>query len=499
MNVSFQYASESDPGPYPFGADTPIEGGQDADGDRHALMVDPTTCTLYELYDAHYSPGGSTAGSGAIWNLRSNALRPAGWTSADAAGLPILPGLLRYDEVQSGQHHPRHPDDRARRRTRAISGRRATRRARAPTPTCRPWGPGSASRQASTSAGSPRRPRWCSGPCSSTGSSWPTTAVTGTSGARPTRPGRQSLIHELKQVPASAFEAVDESSLMVSPDSGQARASPGLRPGSRHRLRARGTGSPTPRARLRRTTCRLRLHGRQAAQRPDQPHRLDPRRQGLLAGGRRRRDLRLRRRRLLRVHGGQPLNAPVVNMAPTPDGKRLLARGERRRHLRLRRRPLLRVDGRPAPEPARRGHGGRRRAPGATGWWRPTAASSPSARPSSARPAACVSSKPVNGMAAAPGGTGTGSWPPTAASSLRRRGLLGQHRRHPLERSDHGHGPRRRYRGLLAGRIRRRGLLLQRPLLRRPVTRPVSPGDGLVDDVSSARGRGPLKCRPRGA
>jgi hypothetical protein len=103
VNVSFQYASESDPGPYPFGADTPIEGGQGASGDRHAIMVDPTTCTLYELYDAHYSAGGSTAGSGAIWNLRSNALRPDGWTSADAAGLPIMPGLLRYDEVLSGQ------------------------------------------------------------------------------------------------------------------------------------------------------------------------------------------------------------------------------------------------------------------------------------------------------------------------------------------------------------------------------------------------------------
>ena len=62
----------------------------------------PTTCTLYELYDAQYGPSGSTAGSGAIWNLRSNALRPAGWTSADAAGLPILPGLVRYDEVESG-------------------------------------------------------------------------------------------------------------------------------------------------------------------------------------------------------------------------------------------------------------------------------------------------------------------------------------------------------------------------------------------------------------
>jgi hypothetical protein len=101
VSVSFQYADESDGGPYPFGSDTPIEGGPGATGDRHAIMVDPSTCTLYELYDASYSSGGSTAGSGAIWNLRSDALRPAGWTSADAAGLPILPGLVDYDEVAS--------------------------------------------------------------------------------------------------------------------------------------------------------------------------------------------------------------------------------------------------------------------------------------------------------------------------------------------------------------------------------------------------------------
>jgi len=102
VNVSFQYADESDPGPYPFGADTPIEGGPNATGDRHAIMIDSTTCTLYELYDAQYSPSGSTAGSGAIWSLNSDALRPATWTSADAAGLPIFPGLLRPDEVLAG-------------------------------------------------------------------------------------------------------------------------------------------------------------------------------------------------------------------------------------------------------------------------------------------------------------------------------------------------------------------------------------------------------------
>lgn len=103
VSVSFDYADESDVGPYPIPANPPIEGGSDGTGDRHILIVDKGACVLYELYDAH--PTGTsawTAGSGAIWDLRSNALRPAGWTSADAAGLPILPGLVRYDEVAAG-------------------------------------------------------------------------------------------------------------------------------------------------------------------------------------------------------------------------------------------------------------------------------------------------------------------------------------------------------------------------------------------------------------
>ncbi len=102
VDITFQYSSESDRGPYPLGPDTPIEGGAGSGGDQHAIMLDSSTCTLYELYDANYSTHGSTAGSGAIWNLYSDALRPSGWTSADAAGLPILPGLLRQDEVQAG-------------------------------------------------------------------------------------------------------------------------------------------------------------------------------------------------------------------------------------------------------------------------------------------------------------------------------------------------------------------------------------------------------------
>ncbi|HUA42639.1 MAG TPA: hypothetical protein VMA32_13780 [Streptosporangiaceae bacterium] len=100
VRIKFQYASESYRGRYPFGAGTPIEGGKNAGGDRHAIMVNSTTCTLYELWEARYSPRGSTAGSGAMWHLTSNALRPAGWTSADAAGLPILPGLLNYRQVK---------------------------------------------------------------------------------------------------------------------------------------------------------------------------------------------------------------------------------------------------------------------------------------------------------------------------------------------------------------------------------------------------------------
>ena len=102
--VSFDYADESDKGPYPIPANAPIEGGPNADGDRHVLLVDRDRCRLYELYDAHPRNGGRSwrAGSGAIFDLRSNKLRPAGWTSADAAGLAILPGLARYGEVATG-------------------------------------------------------------------------------------------------------------------------------------------------------------------------------------------------------------------------------------------------------------------------------------------------------------------------------------------------------------------------------------------------------------
>jgi len=97
--VSFLYDDESDPGPYPIPPDAPIEGGPDADGDRHVIVLDETDCVLYELFDAHPSGDGWEAGSGAVFDLISNELRPDFWTSADAAGLPIYPGLVRYEEV----------------------------------------------------------------------------------------------------------------------------------------------------------------------------------------------------------------------------------------------------------------------------------------------------------------------------------------------------------------------------------------------------------------
>ncbi len=99
--VRFQYGDESDPGPYPIPPDAPIEGGPKAKGDRHVLVIERDTWKLYETFASYPNDGGKSwkASSGSVFDLNSNQLRPAGWTSADAAGLPIFPGLVRYDEV----------------------------------------------------------------------------------------------------------------------------------------------------------------------------------------------------------------------------------------------------------------------------------------------------------------------------------------------------------------------------------------------------------------
>ena len=212
-------SSGNDPGPYPFGPDTQIEGGT---GDRHAIMVDPATCTDYELYDAFYTgPTTSHAANGAIWNLNSDALR-GGLATVDAGGTPILAGLMRYDEVQSGVI------------THAIRVQATT------TDTSYIWpataGEGSAANPNLPPMGARFRLKASfdiSGYSpqaqvvlralqqyglilDDNGPNWHFWAD-----ANPAWPS--SLLNELKTVPGSAFEAVDESGLMINPDSGQAR------------------------------------------------------------------------------------------------------------------------------------------------------------------------------------------------------------------------------------------------------------------------------------
>jgi hypothetical protein len=227
VNVSFQYSGESDPGPYPFSASTPIEGGPGSTGDRHAIMVDPSTCKLYELWDASYSSSGSTAGSGAIWNLNSDALRPAGWTSADAAGLPILPGLVNYDEASSGAM------DHAIRFTAQCTQKSylwpARHQAGQANSSCPPMG---ARFRLDATFSLPASS--CDALCQTVlttmktygliladnGSNWYFQGIADTRWT-------YGDVDALKKIPASAFQAVDESCLMVNPNSGQA-----LQPGT---------------------------------------------------------------------------------------------------------------------------------------------------------------------------------------------------------------------------------------------------------------------------
>jgi hypothetical protein len=225
VKLRFTYADQSDRGPYPFSAKTPIEGGANGSGDRHALMVDPKTCVLYELYDAQYRSGNrSTAGSGAIWKLNSNQLRPAGWTSADAAGLPILPGLVNYDEVKSGHI------DHAIRFTADVTSTSYLWPARhqAGATSNANYPPMGARFRLKASFRLP--PSQCAKACqvviqamktyglilADNGSNW---YFQGTTDKRWT----YTMVDQLKGIPADAFQAVDESCLMVNRNSGQAR------------------------------------------------------------------------------------------------------------------------------------------------------------------------------------------------------------------------------------------------------------------------------------
>jgi hypothetical protein len=214
--VTFDYADESDPGPYPFGPTTPIEGGSDA----HALVVDKDRCVLYELFAADWNGGQPTAGSGAIWDLRSHALRPRGWTSADAAGLPILAGLLRRDEVAAGSV------DHAIRLTASRTDRSFLWPARhhagaANDPSLPPMGAWfrlkanfDLSRFRPDTQVVLRAMQRHGLIVADNGSNW---YFTGTS----EQGWDTDLLDQLKTVPAGAFEAVDTSSLMADADSGR--------------------------------------------------------------------------------------------------------------------------------------------------------------------------------------------------------------------------------------------------------------------------------------
>jgi hypothetical protein len=221
VDVVFDYASESDPGPYPIPPDAAVEGAPN-DGDRHVLILDQDACMLYEVFYAWKQPDNSwEAGSGAVFDLSSNALRPDTWTSADAAGLPILPGLVRYEEAASGTI------DHALRFTVAQSRNQYV------------W---PARHQASSLTGSQYPPLGqrfrlkadvdISGYSSivqtilqamktygiilaDNGSDW---YISG----EPNENWDNDVLRELRNIKGSDFEAVDVSSLMIDPDSGQA-------------------------------------------------------------------------------------------------------------------------------------------------------------------------------------------------------------------------------------------------------------------------------------
>jgi hypothetical protein len=221
--VGFEYNDESDPGPYPIPANPPIEGGAQSDGDRHILVIDSSTCHLYELFAAYPANNGAwTAGSGAIFDLRSNAMRPAGWTSADAAGLPILPGLVRYDEVAQGaiNHAIRITVPRTQKAyvwpARHLASSRTD-------PNLPPMGLWLRLRADFDVSGYPRDAQVIlqalkkyGAIVADNGSPWYMSGV-------PDERWNNDVLQTLRRVPGNAFEAVDTTSLISDPNSGSVR------------------------------------------------------------------------------------------------------------------------------------------------------------------------------------------------------------------------------------------------------------------------------------
>lgn len=212
--VRFEYSDESDRGRYPLRASTRIEDARD----RHAVVIDTKRCRLYETWNTRRTASGWRAGSGAIWRLRSNRLRPAGWTSADAAGLPILPGLLRWSEVRSGYvgHAIRFTAP-----TTAARYVWPARHQAGGDPSAPPMGArfrlGADFDMSGFSSDARvvlRAMRDYGMVLADNGSAWYFQGAT-------SNKWPESLLDELKTVPGDAFEAVDTSSMKVSADSGR--------------------------------------------------------------------------------------------------------------------------------------------------------------------------------------------------------------------------------------------------------------------------------------
>jgi hypothetical protein len=221
VRVSFSYADESDKVRYPLGSDSKIEGGSSAGGDRHVILVNKDSCRLYELWNVHHTAHGWTAGSGATWSLTSDKLRPKGWTSADAAGLAILPGLLRLDEVKAGYV------DHAIRFTTNCTSRRfiwpARHQAGSSTKACPPMGARfrlkagfKISSYRSDTQTVLRAMKRYGLVLADNGSPWYFQG-------RAVKGWPSAMLDQLKTIPASAFQAVDTSSLRVSADSAKTR------------------------------------------------------------------------------------------------------------------------------------------------------------------------------------------------------------------------------------------------------------------------------------
>jgi len=229
--VRFGYAAESDPGPYPIPPDAPVEGGPDAGGDRHVLVVQAGSCRLYELFDAHRDGGGWRAGSGAVFDLRSNRLRPAGWTSADAAGLPILAGLVRYEEVARGRidHAIRVTVDRSQ-AAYLWPARHQAGQAGASLP---PMGLRLRLRAGVDIGGFPAQARVILQAMRTYGLVVADNGSSGFIGGVPDERWDNDALHQLGRVTLADFEAVDTAPLRVSPASAAARGARGTGPAGR--------------------------------------------------------------------------------------------------------------------------------------------------------------------------------------------------------------------------------------------------------------------------